>query len=476
MRSYVMKLCEMKRQAALLALCLALMAVLPACSQKPAAEIEPSEEAAAEIEKWHYDGDAYFTAAEKNEVVTVHADASGQVKETDVAVSLKGVIEDGERKGALRELSNLTDITNKNGDEEFEQKDKYIFFQDSGKDVSYEGKSKAELPIKLSVKYFLDGEEMSPAEITGKKGHVRVNYKFENTEQAEIETGAGVRNVYAPFAVITLVMPEKGTYSNLETNNCELSGFESEEVIMALTMPGMEKNLEHLSMDTSDLDIHDSFSFEFDTDSFELGFSTSIVSTGLMDEEINLAELSDLRGSLGDLKSAGKELANAGSDVEDGMSDFEDYLTKYTEGAGSLDEGAGELLKYIDGMEEKLKVLSESSGGASPEIAEISKGLTGIKEGVSKLKEGSGALSTQGDSLLKGYESLKSGVSKYSGAVDTFYKEGICELYNEGVSKLNDIENFVRMMEEADDLYTTFTGLDEGQKGSVTFIIETEKI
>ena len=59
---------------------------------------------------------------------------------------------------------------------------------------------------------------------------------------------------------------------------------------------------------------------------------------------------------------------------------------------------------------------------------------------------------------------------------DKFYEEGIKELYSEGAGKINDIENFVHMMEKADGMYNTYSGLDEGQTGKVTFIIETEKI
>ena len=538
MKSYILKMCRIKRAVAVMIMCLALMPALSSCTEKPTAEIEPSEEAAEKIEKWSYDGGDYLKASEKSEVVTVHADASGQVKETDVSVKLKGISQSGDGSGAVREISNLTDITNKNGDEEFEQKDEYIYFQNLGRDISYEGKSKAEIPVNLTVRYFLDGEEMSPAEIKGKKGHVRVSYRFENRVQKELEIGGSIRNAYASFAVITLVMPEKDTYSNLTTDDCELSSFESEEVIMALTMPGMKKNLEYLSADTSDADINESFAYEIDTESFEPAFSTSIVSTGLLDEEMDLSELDDLKCSLSDLKKAAGKLADAGSDVEEGMGEFENHLTKYTEGVDGLDGGAASLLKGIkkldeeksniydgskgisDGISalndayaeteknmleqldamieadpenealktfrdqyesgytslgEELKKASEASASYKDGVEEFNKGIGEIKKGAEGLKKGSGTLSSQGDKLLEGYGALKSGVSTYSDAVESFYDEGICKLYEEGISKINDLQNFVRMMEEADNIYDTYSGLDEGQTGSVSFIIETEK-
>ena len=123
MKSYILKMCRIKRAVAVMIMCLALMPALSSCTEKPTAVIEPSEEAAEKIEKWSYDGGDYLKASEKSEVVTVHADASGQVKETDVSVKLKGISQSGDGSGAVREISNLTDITNKNGDEELEQKD-----------------------------------------------------------------------------------------------------------------------------------------------------------------------------------------------------------------------------------------------------------------------------------------------------------------------------------------------------------------
>lgn len=520
-------------------ICLGLMTFLSACTEKPTAEIENNEEPAKEFGKWSYDGGPYMASDEKTEVVTAHADASGSIKEKDVSVSLKAVDTESDGKSAIREITNLKDITNKNGDEEFELKDGYLYFQNLGRGISYEGKGQAELPVNVSIRYFLDGEELSPEEIKGKKGHVRVSYKFENNEQTDIEVGGSSRSAYVPFAAVSVIMLEGDSYSNIETTDCELSSFDSEDVIMAMTMPGMRKNMDYLSADVSEDDIPESFAFEVYTESFELGFSTTIISTDLLDEEIDLSELSDIKKSLGELKSAGRKLANAGSDVEKGMCDFGTYLSKYTEGVDGLDGGVAKLykgikkldknkkaiyngaagisegasgldeayaqaealmLKELDemikkdpgnkelkefrdsyeetytGLGEQLTDLSEGSEKYTKNVSKFNSGIGSIKKGAKKLRAGSSSVSGSGDDLLDGYNSLRKGVSAYAGGVDKFYEEGIKELYSEGAGKINDIENFVHMMEKADGMYNTYSGLDEGQTGKVTFIIETEKI
>lgn len=332
-------------------------------------------------------------------------------------------------------------------------------------------------------------------------------------------------------------MLEADSYSNLSTTDCELSSFNSEDVIMALTMPGMKKNLEYLSIDTSSADINDAFSFEFDTEAFEIGFSTTIVSTDFLDESMDLSELDDLNSSLAELKSAGKKVADAGSTLEGGMDEYRKYLSNYTEGADSLDTGIANLAKGINELDknkkgiydgakgigegitalegayseaqievleqldkmieedpdnetlkelrqkyeetytalgDELNSLSEDATNYVSSVSDFNSGISGIKDGVSNLRKGSLSLSGSGEGLLDGYDELKNGACEYAGGVETFYEEGIKKLYSEGSTKISDIKSFVRMMEKADNMYKTYSGCEEGQKSSVTFIIETE--
>ena len=54
------------------------------------------------------------------------------------------------------------------------------------------------LPVAMSVRYYLDGETISPEDLVGKSGHVRMVYRFESTK------GSGDKVV--PFVTVTVTV------------------------------------------------------------------------------------------------------------------------------------------------------------------------------------------------------------------------------------------------------------------------------
>jgi|GEM_PF-7010966 len=525
----------MKMKLARITLIMLVLSMLfTGCAQKPTYDIDSADDAVQEFSEWKYDGSDYMTAKEKNEVVTVHADATGMVKSIDDSVTLKGVADlasDGIKKESVRDRTNLSDISNKNGDEAFEIKDGNVYFQNLGHDISYEGKGKAELPVSIDIKYYLDGDEMSPDKIKGKKGHVKVEYSLENTESCELEIGGVMRTAYVPFAAVSMVMLEEGSYSNLKTKNCKSTSLNSENVIMALCMPGMKKNLEYISSDVLDDDVHDSFSFEFDTDSFTMGFSTTVISSNFFDESIDLSDLDEIKDALNDLESAGETIARGSDTIKDGMEEFGGYLDEYIGGIDSLDSGISDLASGIDALNEgkkdiydgaknisdflssyseaydEIRPLIDAMTQADPDnpelqallqwydalaeqnaqmvegssaytegVEEFNKGIASAKEGANELEKGSNTLATNGSKISEGYDSLQSGFMEYRKGICKFYFEGIVELRNEGTSKIEEIQNFIHMIEEADKGYKTYSGLEKDQEGKVTIVIETEAI
>ena len=82
----------------------------------------------------------------------------------------------------IDDISNLLDITNVGGNETFEQKENKIIWNANEKDIYYQGKTEKKLPIETSIKYDLDGKEMSAEEIVGKKWKVKITITYKNNE------------------------------------------------------------------------------------------------------------------------------------------------------------------------------------------------------------------------------------------------------------------------------------------------------
>ena len=90
---------------------------------------------------------------DKTETVYVDANADGSVKKITVKDWLR---RNGD--GEIIDFSNLKDIKNTEGDEEYTQNaDGTITWENKGEDISYEGTSNQQLPVTTKVTYYQIG-------------------------------------------------------------------------------------------------------------------------------------------------------------------------------------------------------------------------------------------------------------------------------------------------------------------------------
>ena len=73
------------------------------------------------------------------------------------------------KEDLINDISDLLNIKNVNGDETFTKKGNNIVWDADGNDIYYQGESKKDLPIDMTVKYELNGEEISPEDLARKK-------------------------------------------------------------------------------------------------------------------------------------------------------------------------------------------------------------------------------------------------------------------------------------------------------------------
>ena len=118
---------------------------------------------------------------DKTETVYVKSDAKGNPREITVQTKLKNT-GDGD---TIKDYTNLTDIKNVKGSEEFSQNGEKLTWQADGADIYYQGKTDRDLPIEMKMTYYLDGEEITPEELAGKSGKVTIRADYTNKEKAE---------------------------------------------------------------------------------------------------------------------------------------------------------------------------------------------------------------------------------------------------------------------------------------------------
>ena len=111
----------------------------------------------------------------KDESVYLISDASGKVYNTIVSDHLTNK----DKADTLEDQSNLKDIKNVKGDEEFTQDGDKLTWKAGGNDIYYQGTSDEEAPVSQKVTYYLDGNEIDPKDLAGKSGKVTIHFDIQ---------------------------------------------------------------------------------------------------------------------------------------------------------------------------------------------------------------------------------------------------------------------------------------------------------
>ncbi len=570
--------------------------------------------------------DSQADQVDKAETVYVKANADGTARK----VTVKDVLKNPGESKTIKDQSDLKDIKNTEGEEEYTQKGDALTWENKGEDISYEGTTDKELPVKTEIQYFLDGKEIKPEKLAGKSGKVTIRFNYENqTIQTVQVKGKDVETV-TPFAVLSTVMLSEDHFSNIQVKNGKLVDMDGQTVVVGYAFPGLQESLNLTDYEaTKDVEIPDYVEIQADATDFQLDFTATVVTNGLFKdlEEDDLKDLDDLKDSSERLQDASNKLIDGAGQLLSGSETLQSYIKQYTDGVKAVDQGIGTLqsgvaalkentaalqsgaaavsdglgqiaavldqsdaidqiasageqiqqyaggvqqvigaaqaglqavdwngveqsaedkakeqvtaatkaaLENVDGLSEEEKtqiaeqiaskvdldgitteteqqiqtansVLSkvpslENAGDAfdglgqigtlADSIRQLSAGSAQLKEGVmafnngvgqlsdgiAALHTGSGQLAGSGDSLVQGCAALTEGLQALQKGMITFDEEGIQKIADLAGDDLQNVLTQIRALKEADGAYQSFSGLKEGQSGSVRFIIETDEI
>ena len=372
--------------------------LLSGCSKQPQAEIrvDPKEQE-TEIETWSYQGKEPAYALEKKEVVTVSADVNGKPQKIEAAVTLSDI----QGNGPVKDMTSLNNLNNKKGDEEYTFTGDALYWQNLGKEISYEGKSDAPLPVEMTVRYVFNGEEVSPESILGKSGTLEVFYSFTNKTRQAVTSDGYRFELPVPFVTMTAVLLPEGVFSNIETDNATLSSLDGQKVIIGMTFPGLQNSLRGLQMEgVNEIELVDSFSFKAEVSGFETGYSTTIISSGIFaDMDQDFSKFDDLKNGMIDLKDASAKLLEAAGKIHDGVSEYRNYLKQYFDGVDQLDAGLDTFNKGLGELDKQKEQLQQGADALSTALNAVVKALEDSSSSLDGLKEAAGVLSSLQEDL-----------------------------------------------------------------------------
>ena len=362
--------------------------------------------------------------ADKDESVYLISDANGNVNKTIVVDHLKNK----DKKDTLEDASNLSDIENVKGKEKFTQSGDKLTWQAGGKDIYYQGTATEEPPVTQKVTYYLDGKEISPEDLAGKSGKVKIRFDYTNTTSYTETVNGEKQTVSVPFAAITGLVLGDG-FENIEVTNGKAEVSDSSSVVLGYALPGLKNSLGIKDKDLDgDVNIPEYMEMTADVKNFSMPAAMTFVvnaSDYVSTDGIDTSDLDDMINDLKDastqLQDGSKTLAEGTDTLSDGLSTLQSKLGTFASGVGTLQSG---LKTYTDGVSTLsggLNTLGNSTGalvsGAdklNSGAGQLASGSATLKDGLKSYTDGASTLAAGASNLDAGMDTLKSGTDTLS--------------------------------------------------------------
>ncbi len=400
--------------------------------------------------------------SKKEEMVYIFANSDGSVDHTLVSACLKNP----DSLSSINDVSDLTDIVNVKGWEEFYKNGNSLTWTANGADIYYQGKSQKELPVSVNITYLLDGKKISAQDLAGKSGKVTIRFIYENHSKKQITVGKNEETLAVPYLAVTGTMFDLNQFANIEVTNGSVLTDGNRAVVLCLALPGMTESLQ---LEDDSL-LPDYAEITADVSNFSLAGTVTVFTSQPFQSIANkdLDSLDDF--NIDSLSDAISKLSEASTQLEDGSSELYEGAVSLLSGATSLDNGVKDLFQGTtqlnsgaSSLASGTKELSSGAKTVQDSVKTLDVGIQNTKSGVDKLAEGYTPVLEGVSVLTQGLKQTTDGIHSLSDGMDTVYEsltqtivaneqvlEGLKQVYAAAPS-----ENFAKMIQT---LEVTITG------------------
>ncbi|MCI8813646.1 MAG: hypothetical protein HFH61_00080, partial [Lachnospiraceae bacterium] len=284
----------------------------------------------------------YAAAVNKEQTVYINADESGNAQDVIVSNWLKNM----ENNHSLTDKSDLSDIENVKGDEEFTQSgDGTLTWKAGGNDIYYQGKTTEELPVSVKMTYYLDGNKIQPSQLAGKSGKVKIRIDYENHSQQTRVVGGKQEQISTPFLMTTGMILPVETFSNVEVTNGKVISDGKNNIVIGMGFPGLSDSLKLSEVKgMEDEKIPDYVEISATVSDFSLAMTATVATTGTLSHLglDNVEDLDDLKKNMEKLTSSSKTLVKGSKSLQDGIKELDASTDAFVTGLNSADSGAGQ--------------------------------------------------------------------------------------------------------------------------------------
>ena len=309
---------------------------------------------------------------DKDETVYVFAKANGDVDNILVNETLKN----RDKSDKIEDTTDLKDIVNVKGDETFTQNGNKITWDAAGNEISYQGTTDKQLPVSVKATYYLDGNEISPEELAGKSGKVKIRLDYTSNEKVTKEVNGKEEDISVPFVAVSgMVLGDN--FTNIQVTNGKYLAQGESNIVVGYAVPGLDSGVKDAAEDL-DTEIPDYVEVSADVTDFSLDMTVTMLVNGSEMDYSGDLDLTDLDKLTDSLSSAGNQLATGSGDLSDGA-------TQVADGAGTLADKMGDLTTGAGSLKAGMETLSSSSGDLASGVAVIDQSAQSIANGINTL-------------------------------------------------------------------------------------------
>ncbi|WP_036842017.1 X-X-X-Leu-X-X-Gly heptad repeat-containing protein [Pontibacillus marinus] len=373
--------------------------------------------------------------SEKHEVVYAKLNATGDQEEMYV-VNNFNIKEPGEivDYGPYTSVQNLTDLT------KIKQDNSRIKLTAKEEEFYYQGDLEGQsLPWDINVSYMLNGEALSPEELLGKDGKLKV--QIETAQNKEVNP-----LFYNNYLLqITLQLDSK-IYENIKASNGTVANAGKDRRVTFTVMPEKQGSFT-LTSDVTDFEME---SIEFAAVPSSMSIDKPDV--GGMKKDMNSLSdaTSEINQGVGELQNGIAELNNGVASLYNGSAQYKNGINELSGGSSKLVDGSASIQASLQQMSESLnksssdmnlsdfKKMEEGLRQLAGGLKETEKGLTNLKDQYGKAQN---ALSQSIDSIPTSDITEKDIQALYKSGADQKVVDQLVETYKAAQKTKKTYEN-----------------------------------
>ncbi len=388
----------------------------------------------------------------KEESVYVNADADGDAEKITVSDWLKnaGV------NGTLKDKSELKDITNVKGDETFEQSGDGVSWNAGAQDIYYQGTTDKELPVGVKLVYELDGKEISPEELPGKSGALKIRVSYTNRSRVTKTIDGKKQKMYTPFFMATGLILPTDKFTNVEVDGGKVINEGTNNIVVGFGVPGMADSLD-VSGELAEK-FQEEFTVSADVTDFSIGNTFTYASASLL-SDFDLEDsdtFEELEEKLETLTDASEELVDGTNSLADGIEELGEKFDAFAKGEKDLNKGINTLAKSGKKLEKGVK---EYVTG----VDDLAGGTTSYVNGAKQITDGNKQLYQAVKDMPHSYKEFSEGIKQYTTAVDTLGEKKTGDALKAGAASV--ASGISTLHTNLSDLESSYDSYDQLVKG-----------